>query len=345
VRRLTALLGSALAGLVAACAASDGAPPAAGSPGGADVPGYRTVANVPLPGGASRWDYQVLDTRAGRLYLAHQGAGEVVSVDVARSRAVAAIPGIASVRGLALAPGAGQLYAAASARDEVAVIDLATAAVVARVPAGRGPDGLAYVASPGRLFVSDEDGGGDTVIDDPASRSSFVALGGSVGDSRYDPWSGLVLVAVGEGADGKVAALDPASGAVALTYPLPGCAGAHGLQVDASGQDRVFVACQDDARLVSVDLATGRVSDPVDVGASPDILALDPGLHRLYVASESGVLTVLDTSGPDPVLLARGDAGADAHSVAVDPNTHLVYLPLADVGGRPVLRVLAPELS
>jgi hypothetical protein len=32
-----------------------------------------------------------------------------------------------------------------------------------------------------------------------------------------------------------------------------------------------------------------------------------------------------------------------AHSVAVDPTTHLVYVPLEDVGGRPVLRILTLE--
>jgi hypothetical protein len=32
----------------------------------------------------------------------------------------------------------------------------------------------------------------------------------------------------------------------------------------------------------------------------------------------------------------------EAHSVAVDPETHRVYVPLAAVSGRPVLRVLAP---
>ena len=34
-----------------------------------------------------------------------------------------------------------------------------------------------------------------------------------------------------------------------------------------------------------------------------------------------------------------------AHSVAVDPATHRVYLPLANVGGHPVLRVLVPSDS
>ena len=72
------------------------------------------------------------------------------------------------------------------------------------------------------------------------------------------------------------------------------------------------------------------------------MLALDPGLHRLYVASESGTLAVFDAVGPLRKV-AEGNAGPNAHSVAVDPDTHLVYLPLTDVDGHPVLRELAPS--
>jgi YVTN family beta-propeller protein len=336
---VTALLCTALVGLAAACAAP-GAALTAGD--AASVPGYRVVTDVPMPGGASRWDYATLDPAGGRLYLAHLGASEVVVVDTARQQVVAVVPGIQSVHGLALAPALGRLYAAANTRDEVAVIDLASGQVVARVPAGQGPDGLAYVSSQARVFVSDENGTGDTVIDASAVLpSSTVELGNGIGDTQYDAFSGLVLVAVGNSSE--LVALDPGSESVVARYPLPGCDGARGVQVDASGRDRAFVACEGNAKLVGIDLDTGRVSPPVEVGGGPDVLALDPALQRLYVASESGVLTVVDTSGPDPRVLAQGGAGPDAHSVAVDPDTHLVYLPLASVGGRPVLRVLAPR--
>jgi len=31
-----------------------------------------------------------------------------------------------------------------------------------------------------------------------------------------------------------------------------------------------------------------------------------------------------------------------AHTVAVDPKTHLVYFPLENVDGRPLLRIMRP---
>ncbi len=42
-------------------------------------------------------------------------------------------------------------------------------------------------------------------------------------------------------------------------------------------------------------------------------------------------------------VVAKGVVGPNAHSVAVDPDTHHIYLPLKDVDGQPVLRELVVE--
>ncbi len=78
------------------------------------------------------------------------------------------------------------------------------------------------------------------------------------------------------------------------------------------------------------------------VGRFPDVLAFDPGLHRLYVASESGVVTVFDLQGRRMLTLGRKHLAFEAHSVAVDPVTLEVYFPLQDVDGHGVLRIMAP---
>jgi hypothetical protein len=41
-----------------------------------------TVADVPMPGAAVRFDYQSLDTSTGRLYLSHMNANQLVVFDV-----------------------------------------------------------------------------------------------------------------------------------------------------------------------------------------------------------------------------------------------------------------------
>jgi hypothetical protein len=78
------------------------------------------------------------------------------------------------------------------------------------------------------------------------------------------------------------------------------------------------------------------------VGAGPVVLAMDRTDGRIYVASESGVITVLAT-GPTVRVLARAHLADTAHSVAVDPRTRRVLFPLERSNGHAVLRVMEPR--
>jgi len=117
----------------------------------------------------------------------------------------------------------------------------------------------------------------------------------------------------------------------------------HGVYIDAAHR-RAFIAGQESATLGVLDLQTLQLRQVLPIGSDPDVLAFDPTLGRLYVAADSGVVAVLEER--DASLAQLGWYRAPkAHSVAVDPATHRVYLPLADVSGHPVLRVLVPSDS
>jgi DNA-binding beta-propeller fold protein YncE len=128
---------------------------------------------------------------------------------------------------------------------------------------------------------------------------------------------------------------------VVARYDLPGSDHPHGFALDEAGR-LAFVSCEGNATLLVVNLRTMRVLSVHRVGDDPDVLAWDPGWRRLYVASESGVVSVFREDGS--TLRPLGEVRAPhAHSVAVDPRTHRVYLPLQDIDGRPVLRIMEPS--
>jgi DNA-binding beta-propeller fold protein YncE len=136
--------------------------------------------------------------------------------------------------------------------------------------------------------------------------------------------------------------IDPATLAVATRIALPGCDHPHGLAL-APAVGAAFVACDGNATLLSVDVAGGRVTSSNPVGDGPDVLAYDAGAHRLYVAAESGEVSVLDERD-GKLRVAGSDHLADgAHVVAVDPATHHSYYPIpSGSGGHPVLLERAP---
>jgi DNA-binding beta-propeller fold protein YncE len=90
-----------------------------------------------------------------------------------------------------------------------------------------------------------------------------------------------------------------------------------------------------------VDLSTMKVLSTYQVGDDPDVLAFDPGLGRLYVSAESGTVTVFQSNNRKLHLLSSFEM-SHAHTVAVDPKTHLVYFPLENIDGHPILRIMQP---
>lgn len=300
----------------------------------------KQVADVPLTGGATRLDYESLDPRDGRLYIAHLGDSDVIVFATRTEKVIQDIPGVGHVHGVLAVPALDRVYASATLSDEVVAIDPRTLKITARIPGGHYPDGMAYAPVQHKLYVSDETGRTETVIDTATERRvATLDMGGEVGNTQYDPVSGHIFANVQTRSD--LVEIDPASDRIVARHPLRGADGNHGLLIDPATR-RAYIACEDDDKLLVFDMSTMQVTQSFDVGGDPDVLAYDAGLHRLYVAGEKGVVSVFDTAGAAVRKLGEGYAGDNAHVVAVDPKTHCVYLPLKDEGGHPVMRIMAP---
>src|SRR5258708_37433936 len=113
--------------------------PASASPA-RETAHLETVADIPLPGGASRFDYQSVDPRRGLLFISHLGASTVTVFDLASKRIRANITNIADVHGVLAIPELGRVYASATGENQGEVIDEQKLAVVATAPAGAYPD-------------------------------------------------------------------------------------------------------------------------------------------------------------------------------------------------------------
>jgi YVTN family beta-propeller protein len=301
---------------------------------GASLP-LTTVATVPLPGGRSRLDYASVDSKRNRLYISHLGGGLVIVFDTKARRVVKTIPA-PGAHGVLAVPSLGRVYASATDAHQLLTIDSRTNKVIARAPAGEYPDGIAYDSADRRVYVSDESGGVETVFSARGRRIGSVALGGEAGNVQYDPVSGRVLVDVQSRND--IAVINPRTNRVIRRVALPGCEHPHGLLVDAPRR-LAFVACDGNAALLTLDLRRMKIIGRTTVGQSPDVLAFDTSLHRLYVSAESGTVAVFAERAHGLRKLAQGFLAANAHTVAVDSSTHLVYFPLE---GGPTLRIMKP---
>jgi DNA-binding beta-propeller fold protein YncE len=322
---------------------------------------FSQVGDFPLGASVNRTDYESIDPEARRLYISKMGGGQLVVFDIEHNRIDATLDGFPKITGILVVPELHKVYASvpgggllssisqglgmaglSSGRGEVAIRDTRTLKEIARLPGGVFPDGIAYDPKDHRIFVSDEMGGALTVVDADGDKFlSRIDTGGEVGNVRYDPGNGDVYVPVQS--HDELIRIDPAKASVVARYGLAGCRHPHGFIVAPKGGIG-YVACDGNDQLLTVALASGRVLGKLPVAHDPDVLAIDSGANRLYVAAESGNLSTYDIAAPDrPVSLGDVFIAGEAHSVAADPVSHRLYFGLADENGHAALKVLAPK--
>jgi DNA-binding beta-propeller fold protein YncE len=269
-------------------------------------------------------------------------ANQLVVFDVKGRTVVANLDGFARVHGVWAVPELGRVYASVTGDHQVAAVDTKTLKSLARVGPINYPDGLAYAPGPKRVFVSDEHGGVDAVIDTASNTLvKSIPLGGGAGNTVYDPGSGRVLVAVH--GKNEIVAIDPVKAEIVGRYPLPGIENPHGISLDTK-ERLAFVAGEENHSLAVVDLDTMKILSTHQVGEDPDVLAFDPGLKLLYVSAESGDVRVFLEAGRTLKQVGRFSM-PHAHTVSVDPETHLVYFPLENIDGHPLLRIMKPNMQ
>lgn len=302
--------------------------------------GLKLVTNIPLPGGTVRFDYQTIDEVQRRLYISHMGANMVTVFGLDSQKVIANISNISRPTGILAVPQLHRVYVSASAANKVYIINSETLKKIAEVSTLRFPDGIAFDPVNKRIFVSNEFGKAVTVID--AVKNSlikYIYMGGEVGNTHFDSTSNLIYSAVQT--LNEIVSINPNSLNIKARYPLQNCKGPHGFYIDRKTH-YAFITGEDDASYVVFDLTSHHEIANGKVGSDPDVLAFDSQLNRLYVASESGIVSIFNLGNIKIQKIAETYFAPHAHTVSADSKTHFVYFPLRNFNGKPVLQILKP---
>ena len=79
-------------------------------------------------------------------------------------------------------------------------------------------------------------------------------------------------------------------------------------------------------KLVVLDTTSGTVISTVDIPPSVDQIDFDAARKRVYCASGTGLLSVVQETDTGAELVANITVPRHAHTLAVDPTTHAVWI-------------------
>ena len=316
-----------------------------GTPSRSKFMAFDGYIELPRLGLLNVLDYLTLN--GGTLFVTNESSGAVFRVELDLNRpsfsSVSEMLGIGAAHGIALLPEASIAFVTRSEENTVDVFDSRSLQQLQSIPVADDADAILYVPSVKLVYIANGDAKLATLID-PVKRVTVgaIPLPGKPEFPALDQQTGLLYQNLKD--LNSLAAIDLGKRSIVGQWSLAPCVGPSGIAID-SERRRAFAVCSANSMLVVFDLETHRVITSLKIGGGPDSVAFDSTLQRIYSAGKAGKLTVIQQESPNAYrVLDEIHTHYGAHTLAVDPVSHKVFVAYASLLTHPRIAVFSPKL-
>jgi YVTN family beta-propeller protein len=285
---------------------------------------YHFVTEIPI-GGEGGWDILTIDSVASRLYLSH--VTKVVVVDLNTNSVTGEIADTPGVHAFVAIPDVQRGFSSNGKESKSSVVDLATLKTTSKIDTGSNPDAIVYESRHGEVYVFNHTGNSVTVINSKtAAVSATIPLGGTPEFATVDQAAGRVYCNIED--KSEVAVIDADKHEVVARWSLSPGEGPSGIALDAT-HHRLFSGCHN-KMMVMLDTESGKVVGSVPIGSGVDGCAFDDATQLAFASCGDGTATIVREQAPNKlavVQILKTERGA--RTMALDPETHRIYLPTA----------------
>ncbi|MGH9703307.1 MAG: YncE family protein, partial [Candidatus Acidiferrales bacterium] len=291
--------------------------------------GYHLLDTYKL-GGEGGWDYLSYDSDSNRLFISR--STHVMVMDGKTGKLVGDIPDTPGVHGIALVNSLNRGFISNGRGNSVTVFNLMSLQTLETVPVGQNPDAIIFDMASDRVFTMNGHSNDATAIDAVTDKVvGTIHLGGKPEFAVSDE-AGHIYVNIED--KSEVVQIDSEGLRVTARWPLKPCQEPSALAIDRAN-NRLFAGCHNDMMAV-MDAHNGFIIATIPIGKGVDAGAFDPGTNYIFMSNGDGTLTVTRAESAFKFSLVENvDTQRGARTMALDPQTHTVYLVTAQFGPAP----------
>ena len=281
---------------------------------------------IEVPGGPGKFDWMAVDRGLHRILASHAGKGTLVVFDL----------GTREVRQLQAGEVNGEavdekddLLATGGGGKTVTIFKRSTLEKVGEIALDGPADAIAFEPKSGNFYVDEDDGTRVWVIDPRTLKiAGAVTIAGAPEYLVYDGAARRFYQNIKTANCLQV--IDPAKRKVVASWPTAPTNSPHGLAAGTNG--RLYIAGKN---ILSVmDAKSGKILGSTEIAkGSVDQIDIDEAKGRVYCANSSGSISVVGITEDGAKLLGIVPSHKGSHTLAVDPDTHSVWICYSDDKG------------
>ncbi|MFI5195519.1 MAG: YncE family protein [Chitinophagales bacterium] len=286
--------------------------------------GYHVINTFPI-GGPDRWDYISISPVSGNIYVAHMDRVNILNKTTGDS--IDVIPNTNGVHGIAFAPEFKEGFTSNGRSNTVTVFDINSNKFITRLKTGENPDAIMYDPFSKKVFVCDGRSKTLTIID-PYKNVVVraIELGGKP-ETAVSNEAGKIYINIED--KNEIVVVNATNYIVEQRWNIGNGEEPSGLAIDIKTK-RLFAGCSNKL-LIVLNADNGKVVKELPIGDGCDGVAFDLVTKYVFSSNGDGTLTVIrEKSAEDIVVVDNVHTKRGARTLAVDEQTHKVYLPTAD---------------
>ncbi len=271
------------------------------------------------------WDYIAIGPGNNRLYVSH--GAQVNILNQATGDSIGVIENTTGVHGIAFDKSQNKGFTSNGRLNNVTVFDLNTNAVITQIPAGANPDAIMYEPFTKKIITCNGRSKNLSIIDPVTNKLlDSIDVGGKP-ETAVSNGTGKLYVNIED--KNEIVLVDLKTFTVEAHWPLAPAEEPTGLAFDKT-TNRLFAGCGNKF-LAVLDAATGKVIETLPIGDGCDGAGFDAVTKNIFTSNGEGSLSVYHEKAADKFeLVANVTTKRGARTIAVDEQSHLIYLPTAD---------------
>src|SRR5215510_1888276 len=270
------------------------------------------------------WDYLTVGPN-DRLYVSH--GTQVNILDKTTGDSIGVISNTTGVHGIAFDKEHNKGFTSNGRLNNVTVFDLNTNAVLAQIPTGANPDAIMYETFTRKIITCNGRSKNLSFIDPVNDKLlDSIDVGGKP-ETAVSNGNGTIYVNIED--KNEIVVVNLKTMKVDAHWALAPAEEPTGLAFDKA-TNRLFAGCGNKF-LAIVDASNGKLVGTFPIGDGCDGAGFDAATKNIFTSDGEGTLSIYhEKSANEFEKTATIPTKRGARTIAVDQQTHLIYLPTAD---------------
>lgn len=270
------------------------------------------------------WDYIELSPVNNSLFVSH--SKQVNILDRTTGDSIGVIENTLGVHGIAFDNENSKGYTSNGKSNSTTVFDLNTYKIIGQIPTGKDPDAISYEPFSKKIIVCNGHDNSLSIIDPIQDKVSNTVDVGGAPEAAVSDEMGKLFVNLED--KNEIVVVDTKAFKVINKFSLASGVGPTGLAYDKKNK-RLFSGCE--SLLIILNAENGKLIDKIKIGHGCDGVVFDESNKRIYTSNGEGTISVVQQEDSDHYkLLPEIKTKKGARTIALDKNTHQIYLPTAE---------------